>query len=96
MQLRLTSPEVFDRLIDYLEKEYNLVWPYLRDYLIETIKKRMKNDTVIVDVDWRYNTRTNRVESIARYSVLSEIETDEEYLKQQLSADEDEQERDKG
>lgn len=94
MQLRLTSPEAFDCLIDYLEKERNLVWPCFRDHFIEAIKKRIKNDTVLLEVDWTYNARTNRVEAIARYSALSEILTDEEYLKQQLSADE--QERGKG
>lgn len=88
MQIRLTSPETFDRLIDYLEKERNLVWPCFRDYIIEAIKKRMKNDTVLLEVDWRYNPRTKRVEATASYSVLSEIETDEEYQKQQLSEDE--------
>lgn len=88
MQIRLTSPETFDRLIDYLEKKRNLVWSYTRDYFIETVKKHMKNDTVLLEVDWRYNPRTKRVEATARYFVLSEVETDEEWLKQQLSADE--------
>lgn len=94
MQIRLTSPETFDRLIDYLEKERNLVWSFTRDYFIETVKKHMKNDLVLLEVDWRYNPRTKCVEATASYSVLSEIKTDEEWLKQQLSADE--QERDKG
>lgn len=94
MTIRLTTPEAFDRLIDHLEKERNLVWSCFRDYLIETVKKRMKNETVLLEVDWVCNPRTKRVEATASYSVLSEIETDEEYLKQQLSADG--QERDNG
>lgn len=46
MQIRLTTLEALDRLIDFLEKERDLVWPEwsgfsktYRDVFIETVKE---------------------------------------------------------
>lgn len=91
MQLRSTTPEAFDRLIDFLEKERDLVWPEwrgfdksYRDVFIETVKENMTKDTVLLNVEWEYNAQTNRLESKAYYTTLSEIATDEEYLNEEL------------
>lgn len=87
MILRLTTPEAFDRLIDYLEKERDLVWPEWNGYkqtyrycFMETVKEAMANDTVFLNVDWAYNDQTNRVEAKAYYSFYSEMQTEEEYM----------------
>ena len=76
MQLRLTTLEAFDRLIDYLEKERDLVWPEwsgfdksYRDVFIETVKENMTKDTVLLNVEWEYNNQTNRLESKVRPDV---------------------------
>ncbi len=68
MQLRLTTPEALDRLIDFLEKERDLVWPEwsgfdktYRDIFIETVKENMAKDTI-----------------------FSEIATDDEYVNAEL------------
>lgn len=89
MIIRLTSPEAFDRLIEYLEAERDLVWPECsgfsksyRDHFIEEAKRLMANDTVLLNVDWHYNGQTNRVESEAHFMALSEIATDEVYLEE--------------
>lgn len=91
MQIRLTSPETFDRLIDYLEKERDLVWPEwsgfsktYRDVFIETVKENMAKDTVLLNVEWEYNAQSNRVEPKVYYTIFSEIATDEEYLNEEL------------
>lgn len=97
MIIRLTSPEAFDRLIEYLEAERGLVWPDLkgskksfRDYFIEMAKEKMATDTVLLHVDWKYDAQTNRLESEAYYTVLSEFETDEEYMEEELKKQNDE------
>ena len=91
MQLRLTTPEAFDRLIDFLEKERDLVWPEwsgfdktYRDIFIETVKENMAKDTVLLNVEWGYNAQSNRLESKVYYTIFSEIATDEEYLNEEL------------
>ena len=91
MQLRLTIPEAFDRLIDFLEKERDLVWPEwsgldktYRDIFIETVKENMAKDTVLLNVEWGYNAQSNRVESKVYYTIFSDIATDEEYLNEEL------------
>ena len=87
MQLRSTTPEAFDRLIDFLERKRDLVWPEWRgfdkshrDVFIETVKKNMAKDTVLLNVEWGYNAHSNRMESKVYYTIFSEISTDEEYL----------------
>lgn len=97
MQLRLTTPEAFERLIDFLEKERDLVWPEwsgfnmsYRDVFIETVKENMANDTVLLNVEWGYNAQSNRLESKVYYTIFSEISTDEEYL------DEEREEKENG
>lgn len=96
MQLRLTTPEAFDRLIDFLEKERDLVWPEwegfdmsYRDIFIEKVKENMTKDTVLLNVEWGYNVQSNRLESKAYYTIFSEIATDEEYLNEELKEKED-------
>ena len=91
MQLRLTTPEAFSRLIDFLEKERDLVRPEwrvfdktYRDIFIETVKENMAIDTVLLNVEWEYNAQSNRVESKVYYTIFSEISTDEEYLEEKL------------
>ena len=91
MQLRLTTPEAFDRLIDFLERKRDLVWPEwrgfdksYRDVFIETVKKNMAKDSVLLNVEWEYNAQTNRLESKVYYTIFSEISTDEEYLDEEL------------
>lgn len=91
MQLRLTTPEAFDRLIDFLEKERDLVWPEwrgfdksYRDVFIETVKENMAKDTVLLNVEWEYNAQSNRLESKAYYTIFSEIATDDEYVNAEL------------
>lgn len=91
MQLRLTTPEAFDRLIDYLEKKRDLVWPEwrgfdksYRDVFIETVKENMAKDTVLLNVEWEYNNQTNRLESKVYYTIFSEISTDDEYVNAEL------------
>lgn len=90
MTLRLTTQESFIRLLDYLERERDLVWPdwkgidkTYRDYFVEIVTEKMATDTVFLNVDWGYNAQTNRVESKAYYSLGSETKTDEEYLEEQ-------------
>lgn len=87
MTLRLTTPEAFDRLIYYLEKERDLVWPEwkgykktYRDCFMEIVKEAMTNDTVFLHVDWAYNAQNNRLEAKAYYSLYSEMQTEEEYM----------------
>ena len=96
MQLRLTTPEAVDRLIDFLERERDLVWPEwsgfdktYRDVFIETVKKNMAKDAVLLNVEWEYNAQSNRLESKAYYTIFSEIATDEEYLNEGLKEKED-------
>ena len=96
MQLRLTTPEALDRLIDFLEKERDLVWPEwsgfdktYRDVFIETVKKNMAKDTVLLNVEWEYNAQSNRLESKAYYTIFSEIATDDEYVNAELKEKED-------
>lgn len=96
MQLRLTTPKAFDRLIDFLEKERDLVWPEwsgfnktYRDVFIETVKENMAKGTVLLAVEWGYNNQTNRLESKVYYTIFSEIATDEEYMNEELKEKED-------
>ena len=96
MQLRLTTPEAFDRLIDFLEKERDLVWTEwrgfdksYRDVFIEKVKENMAKDTVLLNVEWEYNAQSNRLESKVYYTIFSEIATDEEYLDEELREKED-------
>ena len=96
MQLRLTTPEAVDRLIDFLEGERDLVWPEwsgfdktYRDVFIEIVKKNMAKDTVLLNVEWEYNAQSNRLESKVYYTIFSEIATDEEYLNEELKEKED-------
>ena len=91
MQLRLTTPEAFDRLIDFLEKERDLLWPEwsgfsktYRDVFIETVKENMAKDTVLLTVEWGYNAHSNRLESKVYYTIFSEISTDDEYVNAEL------------
>lgn len=91
MQLRLTTPEAFDRLIDFLEKERDLVWPEwrgfdksYRDVFIKIVKENMAKDTVLLNVEWGYNAQSNRLESKVYYTIFSDISTDEEYLNEEL------------
>ncbi|WP_279093874.1 hypothetical protein [Muribaculum intestinale] len=91
MQLRLTTPEAFDRLIDFLENERDLVWPEwrgfdksYRDVFIETVKENMAKDTVLLNVEWGYNAQSNRLESKVYYTIFSEIATDDEYVNAEL------------
>ncbi len=97
MTIRLTTPEAFDRLIDFLEKERDLVFPDMfrgfkktyRDYFIELVKEQMAIDTVFLHIDWKYNAQTNRVEASAYYSGYSEVQTDEEYLSEETKIERD-------
>lgn len=91
MQLRLTTPEAFDRLIDFLERKRDLVWPEwrgfdksYRDVFIENVKKNMAKDTVLLNVEWEYNAQSNRLESKVYYTIFSEIATDDEYVNEEL------------
>lgn len=91
MQLRLTTPEAFDRLIDFLERKRDLVWPEwrgfdksYRDVFIENVKKNMAKDTVLLNIEWGYNAQSSRMESKVYYTIFSEISTDEEYLDEEL------------
>lgn len=87
MLIRLTTPKAFDQLIEYLEKERHLEWPELhttetyRDWFIRETKKAMKKDTVFLNLDWRYGADSRRVTCSAGRILLSEITTDEDYLK---------------
>ena len=97
MQLRLTTPEAFDRLIDFLERKRDLVWPEwrgfdksYRDVFIETVKENMAKDTVLLNVEWGYNAQSSRMESKAYYTIFSDISTDEEYLNEELNKKKDE------
>ena len=75
MQLRLTTPEAFDHLIDLLEKERGLVWPEWSGF------DKTYRDTFI---EWGYNAQSNRLESKMYYTIFSEIATDEEYVNAEL------------
>lgn len=87
MLLRLTSPETFDKVIDYLEKERHLQWPNLgteepyRDWFIKKTKEEMKTDTVFLNVEWEYDTNKDCIVASAGSTQLSEMLTDEKYLK---------------
>lgn len=87
MLLRLTSPETFDKVIDYLEKERHLQWPNLdtkesyRDWFIKKTKEEMKTDTVFLNVEWEYDTNKRCIVANAGSTRLSEMLTDEKYLK---------------
>ena len=87
MLIRLTTPEKLDALIDYLERERHLVWPNFnteetfRDWFIKKVKEEMESGTVLLNVDWNYNYQKMRIEASACSIRLSEITTDEEYLK---------------
>lgn len=90
MIIRLTTPEAFDRLIDFLERERYLTWPKIkdcedsfRDWFIAKAKKAMESEQVFLEVRWEYNPRTYRIEATAHYMALSEIDTDENFLKGQ-------------
>lgn len=98
MTIRLTTPEAFDRLIDFLEKERDLVWPDVfkgmdktyRDYFIENVKDKMKTDTVFLHVEWKFNAqKPTCLESEAYYTVFSEIDTDVEYVEEGIGTKED-------
>lgn len=88
MLIRLTTREALDRLIAYLEKERGLVWPQLdtkepfRDYVIRTIKEGMQTDTIFLEVNWDFNPQTMRIECSVHSRPFKEIQTDEEYLKE--------------
>lgn len=87
MLIRLTTPQAFDRLIDYLEKERHLEWPDIktvetyRDWFIRKTKKEMKTDTVFLNVNWEYDADKRCIVCSAGIMLLSEITTDEDYLK---------------
>lgn len=87
MLIRLTTPEAFDRLIEYLEKKWNLEWPELhttetyRDWFIRNTKKAMKKDTVFLNVDWGYDADKGHLVCRVGRILLSEITTDEDYIK---------------
>lgn len=87
MLIRLTSPEAFDRLIDLLEKKRHLEWPDLktkesyRDWFIRKTRKEMETDTVFLDVEWEYDHEKGAITARAGAMRLSEMCTDEEYLK---------------
>jgi len=91
MHPRLHTPEGLGRLIYFLERKRDLVWPEwrgfdksYRDVFIETVKKNMAKDTVLLNVEWGYNAQSNRLESKVYYTIFSEISTDEEYLDEEL------------
>lgn len=79
MLLRLTTPEAFDRLIRYLEKERNL--KDCHDYFIPYIKEKMLSGTVYLDIDWDYDLQKG-LTAHASYIAANEITTDEDYLKE--------------
>lgn len=87
MLIRLTTSKAFDQLIEHLEKECHLEWPELhttetyRDWFIRNTKKAMKKDTVFLDVDWRYDAARGRLVCRVGRILLSEITTDEDYIK---------------
>lgn len=87
MLIRLTTPKAFDRLIEHLEKEQHLEWPELhttetyRDWFIRNTKKAIKKDTVFLNLDWRYDADRQRITCSAGRIQLSEITTDEDYIK---------------
>lgn len=88
MLIRLTTPEAFDKLIEYLEKEHHLQWPDIhfsdgsdyRSYFIGQIKEEMKNDIVIVEVDWAYSFEKHNIVANMKKILYSEINTDMGYL----------------
>lgn len=88
MLIRLTTPEAFDKLVEYLEKERHLQWPDIhfsdgsnyRSYFIGQIKEEMKKDTVLVEVDWCYSPEKRDIVADMRKILYSEIDTDMEYL----------------
>ena len=90
MLIRLTTPEAFDRLVDYLERERGLVWPeVLKDgkntfpaWFREFAKVAIKKDTVFVDVTFDYDCEKRRMVSHMTYMTMSDIDTDEQYLKE--------------
>lgn len=87
MLIRLTTPGAFDRLIEHLEKECHLEWPELqttetyRDWFIRETKKAMKKDSVFLNVDWEYDADRGCVTCSVGRMLLSEITTDEDYIK---------------
>lgn len=88
MLIRLTTPEALDRLIAYLEKYRDLTWPQLgtqepfRDWWLRTAKEQMKTDTILLEVEWEYNPDARKVECSVCSRPFKEIQTDEEYLKE--------------
>lgn len=88
MFIRLTTPECFDALVDYLEKERHLQWPDVhfldksdfRSFFIGQIKKEMEKDTVFIEVDWKYDPAKRGIVADMRKILFSEIDTDMEYL----------------
>lgn len=88
MLIRLTTPEAFDALIDYLERERNLTWPdfsfsgeSFRDEFIRETKEAMAHSTVLLTVDWKYDAKQRQLICEADRILLEKITTDEKYLK---------------
>lgn len=79
MLLRLTTPEAFESLILYLEKERNLKG--CRDYFIPYVKEKMRTGTVYLNIDWDYDLQKGLTAYVS-YIAANEIPTDEDYLKE--------------
>lgn len=76
MLLRLTTPEAFDRLIRYLEKERNL--KDYGDFFIPYVKEKMLSGTVYLDIDWDYDFQKGLTAHVS-YIAANEIPTDDDY-----------------
>lgn len=87
--IKLTTPEAFDNLIEYLEKKRGLEWPapQYRGYFIEDMKEKMKTDTVLLEIVWEYSLQKQDLICHVRWSKLSEMPTDASFLADLQSCD---------
>ena len=83
MLIRLTTPENLDRLIDYMERERNLVWPdypgfkpSYKDEILNEAKEQLKSGTVLMDVAYEWDFDKNRVVGEAGFIYIDELRTD--------------------
>lgn len=91
MTIRLTSPEVFDRVLEKLKQEYADLWDddpcnTSLKYCAQTIKEGISkgDDEWYLDVEILPNLHNSKSLSVAlRYYKRSEIPTDKEYLNEE-------------
>lgn len=80
--IKLTTPEAFDKLIEYLETKRGLYWscPQYRDSFIKSIKEDIQRDTVLLDIIWEYSLQKQDIICYVMWSKLSEMQTDKEFV----------------